>query len=98
MGWIEVKSVWLDCPYFADVFEGREALEGLQPPPIIVGVDEVVQDNGMSAWLDVEGDFLEMLAHRLTVAAGHDGAGGFAFSGTDRTEDPCRGSSLILRR
>jgi hypothetical protein len=43
MGWIEVKSVWLDCPYFADVFEGREALEGLQPPPIIVGVDEVVE-------------------------------------------------------
>ena len=43
MGWIEGKSVWIDCPHFADVFEGREALEGLQPPPIIVGVDEVVE-------------------------------------------------------
>lgn len=43
MGWIEGKSVWLGCPYFADVFEGCEALEGLQPPPVIVGVDEVVE-------------------------------------------------------
>jgi hypothetical protein len=43
MGWIEVKSVWLDCPYFADVFEGREAHESLQPPPIILAVDEVAE-------------------------------------------------------
>ena len=43
MGWIEDKSDWLVCPYFADVFEGCEALEGLQPPPVIVGVDEVVE-------------------------------------------------------
>jgi hypothetical protein len=43
MGWVEGKSVWLDCPYFAEVFEGFEALEGLQSPPIIVGVDEVVE-------------------------------------------------------
>ncbi len=25
MGWIARRSVWLDCPYFADVFEGRES-------------------------------------------------------------------------
>lgn len=43
MGWIEGKSAWLGCPYFADVFEGGEALEGLQTPAIIVGVDEVVE-------------------------------------------------------
>ena len=43
MGWIEDKSVWLGCPDFADVFEGCEPLEGLQPPPVIVGIDEVVE-------------------------------------------------------
>jgi len=42
-GRIERKSILLSCPHFADVFEGREALEGLQPAPIIVGVDEVVE-------------------------------------------------------
>ena len=36
MGWIERKSVWLGRPRFADVFEGSEPLEGLQPPTIIV--------------------------------------------------------------
>jgi len=41
MGWIEVKSVELGSPHFADIFEGREGLEGLQPPPIIIGIDEV---------------------------------------------------------
>ncbi len=43
MGWIERKSVWLDCPYFADVLEGGEAFEGLEPSSIIVGIDEVVE-------------------------------------------------------
>jgi hypothetical protein len=43
MGWIDRKSVWLRCPYLADIFEGCEALEGLQPTAIIVGVDEVVE-------------------------------------------------------
>jgi acetoin:2,6-dichlorophenolindophenol oxidoreductase subunit beta len=31
MDWIEVKSFWLDCPHFADVFEGRAALAGFRP-------------------------------------------------------------------
>ena len=43
MDWIKGKSFWLDCPYFADVFERCEALEGLQSPPVIVGIDEVVE-------------------------------------------------------
>ncbi len=43
MGWIEGKSAWFDYPYFADVFEGRETLEGLRPPPVIIGVDEVME-------------------------------------------------------
>lgn len=46
MVWIEDKSVGLGCREFAGVFEGREALEGLQPPPIIIGVDEVVEESG----------------------------------------------------
>ena len=43
MGWVRDESFWFLCPYFADVFEGREALEGFEPPPIIIGVDEVVK-------------------------------------------------------
>ena len=43
---IEDKSVWFDCPYFADVFEGCEALEGLQSSPIVICVDEVVEVGG----------------------------------------------------
>ncbi len=46
MSWIKCKSVWFSCPHFADVFEGCESLEGLQPPTIIVGVNEVVEMRG----------------------------------------------------
>jgi len=58
----------------------------------------IKQDDGVRARCDVEGDLLEMHAHRLAVAAGHDDAGGLAFGGTDRPKDPCRGAALILRR
>ena len=43
MGWIECESFGLDCPDFADVFEGCEALEGLEATSVIIGVDEVVE-------------------------------------------------------
>ena len=46
MVWIEDKSVGLGRPHFADAFEGRESLEGLQPPPIIIGVKEAVEESG----------------------------------------------------
>lgn len=41
MKWIEPESARLRCPEFADELAGREAFEGLQPPPEIVGTDEV---------------------------------------------------------
>src|SRR3546814_12055123 len=56
----------------------------------------IEQQNGMCARRDVEGDLLEVNAHRLAVAAGHDDAGGFTFGGTDRAEQPRLGASLIL--
>ena len=46
----------------------------------------IEQEDGMCARGDVEGDLLEVHAHRLAVAAGHDDTGRLAFSGTDRTE------------
>ena len=58
----------------------------------------IEQQHGVRAWRDVEGDFLQMHAHRLAVAAGHDDAGGLAFGGADRAKDPGRGPALILGR
>ena len=52
----------------------------------------------MRARRDVEGDLLEMHAHGFAVAPGHDDAGSLAFGRADRSEDPCRGPALILRR
>lgn len=58
----------------------------------------IEQEYRMRARRDVECDFLEMHAHRLTVATGHDDAGSLAFGGTDRAEQPSRGAALILWR
>ena len=58
----------------------------------------IEQKDRMRPGRDVEGDLLEMHAHRLAVTTGHDDAGSLAFSGTDRAEQPCRGATLILRR
>ena len=57
----------------------------------------IKDDDGMSTGRHVERDFFQMHAHRFTVAAGHDDAGRLAFSRTDRTKDPGRGSPLITR-
>ena len=57
----------------------------------------IEQEDCMRAWRDVEGNFLEMHAHCLAVATGHDDAGGLAFGGTDRAEQPCRRATLVLR-
>jgi len=48
----------------------------------------IQQQDGMGARRDVEGDLLEMHAHGLAVASGHDDAGSVAFSGADRAEQP----------
>lgn len=58
----------------------------------------IENDHGVGARCDVEGDLFQMHVHRLGVAAGHDDTGGLAFSGTDRAEDPGRGTPLIARR
>ena len=39
--WIEFKSLWFDCPSFADELVGCESFEGLQSPSEIVRADEV---------------------------------------------------------
>ena len=74
MGWVEGKSVWLGCPYFADVFEGCEALEGLETPSIIVGVDEVAEV-GLELSMAIvmvafDGDLLDRSVHPLDLAVG----------------------------
>jgi hypothetical protein len=38
---VEFESFRLGSPAFADVFVRREALQGLEPPSVVVGVDEV---------------------------------------------------------
>ncbi len=58
----------------------------------------IEQQDGVRAGRDVEGDLLEMRAHGLAVAAGHEHAGSLAFGRADRPEDPRRGAALILRR
>ena len=41
VGWIDLESLRIACPDFADVFERREPLQCLQLACIIVGRDEV---------------------------------------------------------
>lgn len=73
MDWIEFESFWLFCPDFADVFVRREAIEGLEPPRIIIGVDEVDQV-GLELLMAViviafDGGLLDGPVHALHLAA-----------------------------
>ena len=43
MDWIESESIGFICPAFTDEFIWRQPLEGLQSPPVIVGIDEVIE-------------------------------------------------------
>jgi len=74
MGRIKPESFWLGCPGFADVFVGRKALEGLEPPGEVVGCDEVAE---MAAELVVtvvvvtlDGGILDGPIHALDLAVG----------------------------
>ena len=43
MDWVERKSIWSLRPKFAEVFVGRESLEGLESSDEVVGSEEVGQ-------------------------------------------------------
>jgi hypothetical protein len=74
MGWVRDETVWFLGPYFADGFEGREALEGFEPPPIGIGVDEVVQvgvELPMALVMrPVDGGILDRPVHAFHLAIG----------------------------
>lgn len=58
----------------------------------------IEQDDRLRPGRDMEGDLLEMHAHRLAVAPGHVDAGSLAFSRTECSKDPYRGPPLFPRR
>src|SRR5262249_7474985 len=71
---IEFESFWLGSPAFADVFVRRESLQGLQPPSVVVGVDEVgkVSFELIVSIVMVALDcrFLDRAVHALDLAIG----------------------------
>jgi len=90
LDWVEFRASWRQR-HQGDV--GRHDQFGRSVPSGLIE-----QEDCMRAWGNVEGDFLEMHAHRLAVATGHDDAGGLAFGGADRAEQPSGGATLVLRR
>ena len=69
---IESESVRVVCPDFADVFVGREAFEGLEPPAVVVGIDEVGEVAlGLPVAVVVialDGGFLDRPVHAFDLA------------------------------
>jgi hypothetical protein len=74
MDWVEPESFGLFCPYFADELLGSDALQGLQAPTIVVGVDEhgEVSLELLVAVVVVEldGDLLDGPVHPFDLAVG----------------------------
>ena len=72
MDWIDVVSVWLLCPALANVFEGREALEGLEALGEVVGVEEGFQVGAQAVVavivVSAHGGFLERAVHSFHLA------------------------------
>jgi hypothetical protein len=71
---IENESFWLRSPAFADVFVGSEALQCFEPPPVIVGVDEV-GEVALELVVTVivitfDGGFFDRPVHALDLAVG----------------------------
>lgn len=68
------ESLWLGSPAFADVFVGREALQGLQPPSVVVGVNEVgkvcFELIVSIVMVALDGRFLDRAVHALDLAIG----------------------------
>jgi len=58
----------------------------------------VEHEDGMGAWADLGGDFVEVPLHGLGVAAGQDEGGADAALGADGAEDVGRFGALIVRR
>lgn len=57
----------------------------------------IEKTNGVFAWRDTGGDFLEMEVHRLRVANGQDERRALAVPGADGAEDKGRSGALIVR-
>ena len=71
---IESESFWLGSPAFADVVVRREALQGLQPPGVVVGVDEVGKVSFelivSIVMVALDGRFLDRAVRALDLAIG----------------------------
>ena len=71
---IKFESFWLGSPAFADVFVGREALQGLQPTSVVVGVNEVgkvcFELIVSIVMVALDGRFLDRAVHALDLAVG----------------------------
>ena len=57
----------------------------------------VEHEDGMTSWLDVLYDFVQMQLHRLDVALGQDQADGLALLRADRAKDIGRGRAQVAR-
>lgn len=71
---VEFESFWLGSPAFANVFVGCEAIQGLQPPSIVVGVDEVGKVSFelivSIVVIALDGRFLDRAVHSFDLAIG----------------------------
>jgi hypothetical protein len=69
---VEFESFWLGSPAFADVFVWCEALQGLQPPSVVVGGDEVGKVSFelvvSIVIVALDGRFLDRAVHALDLA------------------------------
>jgi len=70
---------------------GRHHQRGRAVPPGLIEYDDSVGARG-----DVAGYLLQVQAHGLAVAIGHDQPGGLAFCRADRAKDPRRCAALVL--
>jgi hypothetical protein len=71
---IKFESFRLGSPAIADVFVRREALQGFQPPSVVVGVDEVGKVRFKLivsiAMIALDRRFLDRAVHALDLAIG----------------------------